>query len=357
MSRVKVLTLVAALTVCLPAAAFEVLDVEEPISVNGQVFPYMYYDLTEDTEVFYFELGRARLDFNAMVTDNVGFEVRVEAAREYRYYLNVPEGYPDEPPTLARTPGSYTIHVRHAFMDVGGLMPDQHIYGGMIATPWNNYENHIWGWRMLRPVAVTEQGYLPVADLGLGFAGKFLGGKLDHHFTFTNGGGYTHIETSKGKNIDYRFSVMPFSPHTVMGGFSANILLHYGNLMDDPRPEDLAYGFLAGLENDFVNFGAGYFRRKMDVTVGGTTNEVKDYFITGYGWVKLPHHLHIVGRFDMIDPNADVDDDGYNDILFGFGLDFAGGHCRIMPNFRTTMYQDDTTNTKGFYLNGEINTF
>ncbi len=360
MSHVKVLALVAALTVCLPAAAFEVLDVEEPISVKGQVFPYMYYDLTEDAEVFYFELGRARLDFNAMVTDDVGFEVRVEAAREYRYYLNVPEDYPDpdNPPALGRTPGRYTIHVRHAFMDVGGLLPDHHIYAGMVATPWNNYENEIWGWRMLREVAVTERGYLPVADLGLGFGGNFLGGKLDHHLTFTNGGGYMDVEMSKGKNIDYRFSVMPFSPHTVMGGFSANILLHYGNLMDDPRPEDLAYGFLAGLDHDFVNFGAGYFKRKMDVTVAGVTGEVDDWFLTGYGWVKLPHHLHIVGRLDMVDPNANVDDDGWNDILFGFGLDFAGGHCKIMPNYRTVIYKaDGATDTSGFYLNGEINTF
>jgi hypothetical protein len=349
MSRVKVLTLVAVLTVCLPAAAFEVLDMEEPISVDGQVFTYMFYDLTEDAEDFHFELGRARLDFNAMATDDVGFEVRVEAAREYMYSLT-----DDETPALVATPGRYTIHVRHAFMDVGGLIPDHHIYGGMVATPWNNYENHIWGWRMLRPVAVTEQGYAHVADLGLGFGGNFLGGKLDHHLTFTNGEGYQCIEMTKGKDIDYRFSVMPFAPHTVMGGFSANVLLHYGNLMDDPRPEDLAYGFLAGLEHDFINFGAGYFRRKMDVA--GV--EVNDYFITGYGWVKLPNHLHIVGRFDMVDPNADVDDNGYNDILFGFGLDFAGGHCRIMPNFRTTMYQSDAmTDTRGFYLNGEINTF
>jgi hypothetical protein len=352
MSRVKVLTLAVVLLVGIPAAAFEVLEVEEPISVDGQVFTHMFYDLTEGAEDFHFELGRARLDFNGMVTEDVGFEVRVEAMREYGL-----EGMPPE-----RT-GRYTIHVRHAFMDVGGLVPDHHIYGGMIATPWNCYENEIWGWRMLRPVAVTEQDYLPVADLGLGFGGNFLGGTLDHHVTFTNGGGYTDLETSKGKNIDYRFTVKPFKPHTIIGGFSANILLHYGNVIDDPRPEDLAYGFLAGLEHDFVNFGAGYFRRKMDVTGVG---EVNDYFITGYGWVKLPYHLHIVGRFDMIDPNADVNDNGYNDILFGFGLDFAGGHCKVMPNFRMRMVQDNAVDpddgtpmaeTKEFYLSGEINTF
>jgi hypothetical protein len=342
MSRVKVLTLVAALMVSLPAVAFEVLDVEEPISVDGQVFTHMFYDLTEGSDVFEFELGRARLDFKGKATEDVGFEVRVEAAREY--------GLEQMPPE--RT-GRYTVHVRHAFMDVGGLIPEHHIYGGMIATPWNCYETKIWGWRMLRPVAATEQGYYHVADLGLGFGGKFLGGKLDHHLTFTNGEGYRCVEMTKGKDIDYRFSIMPFSPHTVMGGFSANVLLHYGNLMDDPRPEDLAYGFLAGLEHDFINFGAGYFRRTMDTTVG----EVDDYFITAYGWVKMPHHLHIVGRFDMVDPNADLDDNGYNDILFGFGLDFAGGHCKIMPNFRTRMYQADLTDFRGFYLNGEINTF
>jgi len=352
MSRVKVLTLVAVLVVSLPAAAFEVLDVEEPISVDGQVFPYMFYDLTENAEVFYFEIGRARLDFNAMVTDDVGFEVRVEAAREY-----APLDVSVMPPPAQERTGPYAIYVRHAFMDVGGLIPGHSITAGMIPTPWNCYENRIWSWRMLRPVAATEQGYYHVADLGLGFGGKFLGGKIDHGFTFTNGEGYRCIEMTKGKDIDYRFSIMPFSPHTVMGGFSANVLLHYGNLMDDPRPEDLAYGFLAGLEHDFINFGAGYFRRKMDVTVAGVTNEVDDYFITAYGWVKMPHHLHIVGRFDMVDPNADVDDNGYNDILFGFGLDFAGGHCKIMPNFRTRMYQADVTDFRGFYLNGEINTF
>jgi hypothetical protein len=223
----------------------------------------------------------------------------------------------------------------------------------MIPTPWNCYETKIWGWRMLRPVAATELGYYQVADLGLGFGGKFLGGKIDHGLTFTNGEGYRNIEMTKGKDIDYRFSIMPFSPHTVMGGFSANVLLHYGNLMDDPRTEDLAYGFLAGLEHNFINFGAGYFRRK----TGPEGAEVDDYFITAYGWVKMAHHLHIVGRFDMVDPNADVDDNGYNDILFGFGLDFAGGHCKIMPNFRTRMYQADITDLRGFYLSGEINTF
>jgi hypothetical protein len=348
MSRVKVLTLAAVLIVSVPAVAFEVSEVEEPISVDGEVFTHLFYNLTDGADGYFeFELGRARLDFKGMVTEDVGFEVRTEVARDYSYSQG--EGM-----ALVSTPGRYTFHVRHAFMDVGGLVPYHHIYAGMIATPWNNYENGIWGWRMLRPVAVTEQGYLPVADLGLGFGGNFLGGKIDHHVTFTNGGGYMNVEMSKGKNIDYRFSVMPFAPHTVMGGFSANALLHYGNLIDDPRTEDLAYGFLAGLEHDFVNFGVGYFRR----TMGPEGAEVDDYFITGYGWVKLPNHMHVVGRFDMVDPNADVDDNGYNDILFGFGLDFAGGHCRVMPNYRTVMYQaEGATDTKCFFLNGEINTF
>jgi hypothetical protein len=357
-----IITAVAAvlvLGVLLPAAAKE--DLEQPIQVQGRVYAYYRYDLTPyeneaDKGKNEFDLSRAYVRFKGKITEKVKAEVTLDADREYKYSLNQDD---EGNYSLSKTRERFRVFVKYAYLDIGDLIPNHHIQGGLIKTPWIDYEQDIWGWRVLRKVGLDENGYTPSADLGVALTGDIVKGYVQHHFSFTNGEGYKNPEEFGGKTVEYRLSVFPAAKSDSLKGLSANVYARYANALlakenvDDEK--DLSYGFLVGFLHDKFDAGGGYFTR----TAGPEGNETDSNFITAYGTGKFAVANGVLkpfGRVDLVGPNKDVANDKMTHIIAGCGYDFAGGWCSLVPNFQTTLPEaSSAVDIREFFLHTEIN--
>lgn len=347
-----------------PAMAKE--DLEQPIQVTSRVYTYYRYDFTNyaadaDKGANEFDLSRAYVRFKGKISDKVKAEVTVDAGREYKYTL-IEEPIIDEGGntdyiyTLTRTKTKLRVFVKYAYVDVAEVLPNHHIQGGIIATPWIGYEDKIWSWRVVRKNAVDENGYSYSADLGVGVKGSFGNGLIEHHFAFINGEGYSNIETMAGKDVEYRFSIFPLHNSAALSGLSANLFVHYGNLMGKENIDDdkeLVFGGLAGLRHKMVNFGAGYFMKK----AGPANAEVDGNIITAYGTGHLMNgSVNPFARFDMVEPDKDTANDKHNVLIAGCGIAFGGDWCSIIPNVQMMMPEASAAiDIREFFVHSEIN--
>jgi len=361
MKKIIVTTVAAVLALGALSPALAKDDLEQPIQVQGRIYAYYMYDLTPyendaDKGENSFDLGRAYVRFKGKITEKVKAEITLDADREYKYSLSQAE---DGTYTLTKTPERFRVFVKYAYLDVGDLIPNHHIQGGLVKTPWVDYEQGIWGWRVLRKVALDENKYTNSADLGIALAGDIVEDYVQHHFSFTNGEGYKNPEEFGGKTVEYRLSVFPAAKSPSLSGLSANVYVRYANAVlakenvDDEK--DLSYGFLAGFEHDKFDAGGGYFMR----TAGPEGAETDGNFITAYGTVKFPVAKGVVkpfGRVDLVEPNKDASNDKMTHIIGGCGYDFAGGWCTIVPNFQTTLPEaSSAVDIREFFLHTEIN--
>lgn len=369
MKKIIITAVAAALALgaLLPALANE--DLEQPIQVQGRVYAYYRYDLTPygndaDKGENEFDVSRVYLRFKGKITEKVKAEVTLDAGREYEYSLNEeeitdPGGNTDYRYTLTKTKERFRVFVKYAYLDVGDLIPNHHIQGGIVKTPWVDYEQDIWGWRVLRKVGLDENGYTNSADLGVALTGDIVDGYIQHHFSFTNGEGYSNPEEFGGKTVEYRLSVFPAAKSDSLKGLSANVYVRYANALlakenvDDEK--DLSYGFLVGFLHDKFDAGGGYFMR----TAGPEGTETDSNFITAYVTGKFAVANGVLkpfGRVDLVDPNKDAANDKMTHIIAGCGYTFAGGWCSLVPNFQTTLPEaSSAVDVREFFLHTEIN--
>lgn len=351
---------VLAFGILFPAAAKE--DLEQPIQVQGRIYAYYRYDLTPygndaDKGKNEFDLSRAYVRFKGKITEKVKAEVTLDADREYKYSLSQDD---EGNYSLSKTKERFRVFVKYAYLDVGDLIPNHHIQGGLVKTPWIDYEQGIWGWRVLRKVGLDENGYTPSADLGIALEGEIVKDYVKHHFTFTNGEGYKNPEAFGGKTVEYRLSVFPAAKSPSLGGLSANLYVHYDNALlakenvDDD--EDLSYGFLMGFQHPMFDAGGGYFMRSAGPKNGTKTDS---NFITAYGTAKFPVANGVLkpfGRVDLVEPNKNAANDKMTHIIAGCGYIFAGGWCSLVPNFQTTLPEaSSAVDIREFFLHTEIN--
>src|SRR5256885_11793352 len=67
---------------------------------------------------------------------------------------------------------------------------------GLIHTPWLDWEEAVWDYRMQGTMATDRAGYLSAADYGEGVDGKRMADKVNFQFTVLNGTFY--LGTSAG---------------------------------------------------------------------------------------------------------------------------------------------------------------
>src|SRR5262249_46612141 len=62
---------------------------------------------------------------------------------------------------------------------------------GMIHTPWLDWEEALWDYRMQGQMALERGGYMTSSDIGFGGDGKWGPDKVNMQVTFVNGEGYS----------------------------------------------------------------------------------------------------------------------------------------------------------------------
>src|SRR5437773_3767475 len=91
---------------------------------------------------------------------------------------------------------------------------------GMIQTPYVDFEETLWDYRMQGPIAVDRNGYLTSADIGFGVDGRWNNDQVNGQIAIVNGEGYSGGTGDFRKDLEARLSVrlQPTNDVTRVGG-------------------------------------------------------------------------------------------------------------------------------------------
>jgi len=78
---------------------------------------------------------------------------------------------------------------------------------GLIHTPWLDWEEALWDYRMQGQMAMERNGYLSSADFGAGIDGMFNHEQANFQITAVNGENYNKGTGDDGKDVSLRVSV------------------------------------------------------------------------------------------------------------------------------------------------------
>ncbi|HTI04614.1 MAG TPA: hypothetical protein VL549_04820, partial [Gemmatimonadales bacterium] len=101
---------------------------------------------------------------------------------------------------------------------------------GATQTPWLDWEEALWDYRMQGTVALDRNGYLSSSDIGFGIDGKWSGDHVNGAVIFMNGENYNGGTGDQRKDVAARVSVRlaPTNDSSRVGGLRLTGYGHYG---------------------------------------------------------------------------------------------------------------------------------
>jgi hypothetical protein len=175
---------------------------------------------------------------------------------------------------------------------------------GQTQTPWVDWEEALWDYRMQGTVPVDRNSYLSSSDFGVTFDGNINSDQVNWQAMAMNGENYNKTPGDQGKDFAARlsFRVMGTDDPSRVGGLRVTGYAQLG------RPTS------GGTRNRFI--GMVSYRSKM-LTLAGEYVATKDTvtnpakisttgsIISAFGVLHLPSSpLAIIGRVDIVDPNT-----------------------------------------------------
>lgn len=197
--------------------------------------------------------------------------------------------------------GNQQIRLKYAFL---GWTPDNGNLTykfGLTQTPYIEWEETLWDYRMQGPIAVDRNGYMSSADFGAGVDGRWNNEGVNAQFLLFNGEGYSGGTGDNHKDVGGRVSVRVSKTNDMsrVGGLR---LTGYAGLGKATGGAD---------RNRYI--GTASYRTQR-ITLAGEYVSTKDAAITGsilsaFGVYKFnKSKVAVIGRVDVLDPDTDTPD-------------------------------------------------
>ena len=197
---------------------------------------------------------------------------------------------------------------------------------GMIHTPWVDFEETLWDYRMQGTIAVDRNpiggpSTMTAADIGVGVDGHWNGERINGQFVIVNGEGYSGGTGDFRKDVEARVSVrvQPTNDNSRVGGLRVSGYAGIGKAT-------------GGADRNRYLGMLSY--RTLRYTLAGEFVSVKNGAVTGsiisaFGVYHLASSSKVafIGRVDVFDPNTSVANDGNTRII-------AGASYQLSPNVR-----------------------
>ena len=188
---------------------------------------------------------------------------------------------------------------------------------GLIQTPYIDFEETLWEYRMQGPIAVDRNGYMTSADFGAGIDGHWSGEQVTAQLAFVNGEGYSGGTGDNRKDIEARVSVRLSSTNdnSRVGGLR---LTGYAGI-GKPNAGGTRNRFLGILsyKTQQITLGAEYAATK-DSNTTVSIAEVTGGILSAFGVYKLSNSkAAVIARVDVLDPNTDVGNNKQTRVIGG----------------------------------------
>jgi hypothetical protein len=250
--------------------------------------------------------------------------------------------------------GQLTVRLKYAYAAYTPENSPLTYKFGMIHTPWLDWEEALWDYRMQGTMAIERGGYLTSSDFGAGIDGMFHYDKFNFQVVAVNGEGYGNAPGDMRKDFEARasFKILNTDLPGRVGGLRATVYGHYG-LPTSGGKRNRVIGMLSYKSKTLTL--AGEYGWTQDSTTGipGTPPPIapvakKDgQVISGYGVLNIPKSkVALIARVDVTDPNTASA--ATNDQLTRV---IGGVSYQLSPNLRLLANVDNVTRQGGNYNN------
>lgn len=223
--------------------------------------------------------------------------------------------------------GSYNYRLKYAY--VGFTPKDSPVtfLFGQVQTPWLDWNEGMWGYRMQGTMALDRNHYLSSSDIGLVVDGNFDNNAFGFYAGVYNGEGYHSGESDRHKDVMARASVrlLKSDDMSARGGLRLTAEGQLGAPTGGGR-RNRVIGQLSYKSKLFTL--ATEIAATADSSTASATPEVKGVVSSTYGVLNVPNsEVSLIGRVDLVNPNKDVSGDKRTEYIFGVAY-------RIAPNLR-----------------------
>ena len=197
---------------------------------------------------------------------------------------------------------------------------------GMIHTPWVDFEETLWDYRMQGTIAVDRNpiggpSTMTAADIGVGVDGHWNDERINGQFVIVNGEGYSGGTGDFRKDVEARVSVrvQPTNDNSRVGGLRVSGYAGIGKVTGTGADRNRYLGMLS--------------YRTLQYTLAGEFVSVKNGAVTGsiisaFGVYHLTRSkAAVIARVDIVDPDKNVGNNKNTRII-------AGASYQLSPNVR-----------------------
>ena len=183
---------------------------------------------------------------------------------------------------------------------------------GLIHTPWLDWEEALWDYRMQGAMATERGGYVTSSDFGAGIDGKWNNDQVNGQLTFVNGEGYAGGTGDNRKDVQLRVSVRVANTDDAsrVGGLRVTGYAGIGKasgggdrnrfigLVSYKSKQFTLGGEFASVKDTVSPVGAD------SLNLGGGVG-AKGTVLSAFGVFHLPNSsVAAIARVDVIDPNT-----------------------------------------------------
>lgn len=216
--------------------------------------------------------------------------------------------------------GNQPVRLKYAFIALTPTNSKLTYKFGMLNTPYVEWEEQLWDYRMQGAVAVDRNGYISSSDVGAGVDGRWNNDGVNAQFAIMNGEGYSGGTGDNHKDAGMRVSV------------------RLSQTNDASRVGGLRLTGYAGIGkatggNDRNRFLGIVSYRTQQLTLAAEYVSTKDSTVTGaimsaFGVFHFSgSKAAAIGRVDVVDRNTDVPDNKETRVITGLSY-------QVQSNFR-----------------------
>ena len=302
------------------------------ITVGGLVYTQWVYQLKDSVNhTNNFDITRAYLNVLGRFSGGVTFRLTTDVQR-FGTGGNAAITNPDN---------SLRLRLKYAFATYTPQGSALTYKAGLIHTPWLDWEEALWDYRMQGAMAMDRAGYLSSADYGVGVDGKWKSDKVNVQFTVVNGTFYSGTSTVEGKDAEARVSVrvLDTNDSSRTGGLRITGYAGYGRQATGDRNRFL--GMVSYRSKEITLAG------EAATTQDGQLSATNGHVYSAFGVYRFPQSkAAVIARVDVTHKQAGAVDKQTRYI--------AGVSYQLSPNWRLlgdwdyANYQTDALNTTNF---------
>ncbi len=240
-------------------------------------------------------------------------------------------------------PGNQQLRLKYAFAawtPAGSALTYKF---GLLHTPWLDWEEALWDYRMQGTMALDRNGYATAADFGAGIDGKWKDDQVNGQVTVVNGEGYSGGTGDKRKDVQARVSVrlLNTDDNSRVGGLRLTGYAGLGKYTGG-GDRNRFVGMLSYRSKQFTL--AGEFASTKDTISPVNTNpDATGRVISGFGVLHFPKSaVAVIARVDVVDPNTSASGDRLTRVIGGLSYQVSP-NLRVLADVDNLSYQATPT--------------